>query len=298
MRVRGRRSGALSSAVIACVAAVPLGAQTRALEFDRPESWGMKFNTSISLFSGFGVPEPLEPGAFEISGEVSNIPQLSDAERRIGFVGTKLEDMNKSQVFGRIRARLGLGGGWSAEVGVVPPVTVGGAKPLMFAAAIGGPVLEDDRYRVGLRVHGQYGRVQGDITCDIETVAAGLNSPGNPFNCEEVSDDEAVHRYGGVEVSASLPQGSWEPYVALSGNYIDAEFRVDALYSGTMSAEVLTTSGTTVSAALGAAFEATEALRINVEGFYTPLSVVRPPETASGSQDLFNVRAMVSYRVR
>jgi len=258
----------------------------------------MKYAVAIASFNGFGVPERLSPGAFQIGAEAANIPQLSDAERRVGFDGTKLEDMNKSRVFGRLRAQLGIGGGWSVEVGLVPPLTVGGAKPLMVAGALGGPVLETEAVRVGVRAHGQVGRIQGDITCDAETVAAGVGSPGNPFNCEAVSADEVVHRYGGLELSVALPLGSWEPFVSVSGNYIDSEFRVNARYSGVVSTQVLTTAGATVSASAGAVVHVSEAASFSVGGYYTPLSVVRPPATVSEREGLFNVHVILSYRVR
>ncbi len=291
------RRAVQSAAVAVMVCTMPMSAQTRDLDFDRPEAWGMKYAATLASFTGFGVPSAIGSGVFEVGVEGAYIPQLSDTERRVGFDGTKLEDMNKSRVFGRVRARLGVGGGWAAELGLVPPLSVGGAKPLMIAAALGGPIVDSDALRVGVRGHGQLGRVQGDITCDEATVAAGLNSAGNPFNCEDKSDDEVVHRYGGVELSAALPRGSWEPYVAVSANYVASEFRVNARYSGIVSTEILKTSGATASASLGVAFAVTEAMRLSVEGLVSPLSVIRPPQTSAGSETFFNVRAMASYRV-
>lgn len=280
------------------VAPATAGAQTTALEFDRPEAWAMKFAVGVATFTGFGVPVELEDGEFEVGVEVGNVPRLSDAERRVGFNGTKLEDMNKSPVFARIRGRFGVGAGWAAELGFVPPVRVEGAQPLMLAGALGGVLTESYSYRVGARIHGQIGRIRGDITCDEATVAAPPNTPANEFSCEAVSNDEMVHAYSGVEVSASWLLGSVEPYLTVSGTYVDAEFRVDAQYAGLASNEIFTANGGTLAGALGAAIALSDEARMAVEVFYTPLSVVRPPETDSGVEGLFNVRALFSYAFR
>ena len=39
------------------------------LDFDRPESWAMKYVTSVTLATGFGVPRALKPGSLEIGFE-------------------------------------------------------------------------------------------------------------------------------------------------------------------------------------------------------------------------------------
>jgi hypothetical protein len=63
---------------------------------------------------------------------------------------------------------------------------VGGVKPNLFAAGIGRPFTLSDQWRLGLRGYGQFGTIKGDITCDADTVAAGLDPERNPFLCEEV----------------------------------------------------------------------------------------------------------------
>ena len=275
-----------------------LQGQGRELAFDRPEAWGMKYGTSLALFTGFGAPREVEKGSIELGLEMAHVPHLSDAQRRIGFDGIKLEDMNKTAVFARFRARLGIGSGWGASVGIVPPVEVGGAKPLMVSASVGGPVVDGERLRVGVRGFGHIGRIEGDITCDAETVAAGVDPIRNAFNCAEVSEDELKQRVGGLEISGALPLGTVEPYVAVGINYLDTSFQVHAFYSGSTSDELLETSGVTLSGSLGVAVEAAESLRLTAEAFYTPLSVVRPPETGANNDGLFHLRGMISYKVR
>ena len=48
----------------------------------------------------------------------------------------------------------------------------------------------------------------------------------------------------------------------------------------------------------GANYIATDKWRITGEVFYTWLSVVRPPNTATGNDGLLNFRFLVSYRIR
>ncbi|MEZ4416786.1 MAG: hypothetical protein R3E10_13640 [Gemmatimonadota bacterium] len=268
------------------------------LGFDCPESWGMKYYTSVSLFTGLGVPERRAAGSFELGFEGGWVPQLSDDERRLGFNGTKLEDTNKTPVFGRIRATVYGPGGLSVSAGVVPPLEVGGAKPLLFDAALGLPLVERDALRVGGRVYGQVGTVQGDITCDAQTVSYGSDPVRNPFLCEEPSEDEVTQRYAGVELSAAFPHGALEPYVAASVNYLDMVFEVRARYSGVTDRRDMQASGVTYAGAAGLRYRLSEALSLTGELFYTPLGIVRPPATVAATEALLNARAMVSWRVR
>lgn len=286
------------SGLTAAVSPDDLHAQTSELAFDRPESWGMKFGTSLAMFTGFGAPGATEPGSLELGLEVAHVPQVSDEQRRVGFNGNKLEDMNKSRFFARLRAQLGIGGDWAVSLGVVPPVELGGATPLMVSAAVGGPVATTESARIGLRGYGHLGRIDGDITCDAETVAAGADSVRNQYNCQAISDDRLTQRYVGAEVSAAFPQGDWEPYVGVAINYLDTSFQVDAMFANTTSRELLETNGVTFSGTAGVSVAVSEAVRLAAEAFYTPLSVVRPPSTDSGRDGLFNLRAMVSYQVR
>ena len=258
----------------------------------------MKYGTSLSIFTGFGAPRETETGAVEVGFEVGHVPEVSDRQRRIGFNGTKLEDMNKTALLGRVRASIGVGGGWRAEVGFVPPVEVGGATPLMASLGLGGPLYSSGTVRVGVRGYGHVGRFRGDITCDAETVAAGIDPVRNEFNCQAVSEDELRQRFVGAELSGALPLGVVEPYAAVGVNYLDTGFQVSAIYAGTDSQELLETSGFTVSASVGVAVELAESVRLSAEAFYSPLDVVRPPASASGNDGLFNLRALLSYRVR
>ncbi len=300
-----RRILGLALAVTAACA-TPAGAQfvnrdTETLEFDRPESWGMKYYASLALLTSMGVPEKRAKGTIDLGFEGSYVPQLSDEERRIGFNGSKLEDVNKTSVFGRIRGSVGLGKGLALELGYTPPLEVGGAKPNIFAIALGRPFDLSPSWRLGVRAYGQIGTIEGDITCSADEVAAGDDPQQNPFQCVEPSQDESRQKVAGLELVAGYDgESRFKPYVGLGLNYMDLEFQVNALYSDGLVEDHITqlSDGTTVSATAGLTFEASKSWRITGEIFYSWLSIVRPPASASANEGFFNGRVFVSYRVR
>jgi hypothetical protein len=86
--------------------------------------------------------------------------------------------------------------------------------------------------------------------------------------------------------------------VGLAINYLDLEFQVDALHSGVHDRTLQITDGATVYLTGGATYAAGERWRFTGELFYSWLSVVRPPQTDSENDGLFNFRFLVSYRIR
>ncbi|MEE8138878.1 MAG: hypothetical protein V3T81_08450 [Thermoanaerobaculia bacterium] len=274
---------------------------TEDLDFDRPESWAMKYFTSVTLFTGMGVPRRMEPGSVEVGLEAGWVPTLSDRERTVGFSGTKTEELNRTSLFGRPRVQVGLPHGLSLTLSWVPPIEMSGVEPNLLAAALGRPLHDSDRWRLGLRVYAQYGTLEGDLTCSEGDVAGGDDPARNPFRCEVPSDDEMTLRSGSLEVSAAFPIGDrdqFEPYVALAGHYMDLDFQVNARYSGIIDHTLLLTDGVTASLTGGVRYTVSDRIGLSGEVFFTQLDVVRPPETRSRSEDLVNVRALVTYRVR
>ena len=302
---RGLARASIAAAVLAAVAgaahAQPVFAPREDLDFDRPEAWAMKYFTSVTLLSGLGVPRALPPGAIELGFEGGWIPSLSEDERRVGFYGTKVEDLNKTSVFGRPRLTVGLPASFSLTVAWAPPVEVGGVEPNFVSLSVGRPVWEGERLRLGLRLHGQDGSIKGDITCPGEAVAAGDDPVANPFNCQEPSEDETTVRYAGLEAGAAFAldrEERAEGHLAISLNYLDPEFQVDAVYAGFHDRTLQLTHGTTWSLAAGLSYSAGERTRLAVEAFYTPLDIVRTMGAEKSSEDLFNVRALLALRLR
>jgi len=305
MTTLGRSVLALGMA-LAVASAAPARAQSvvseaETLDFDRPESWGMKYYASLALLTSMGVKEKRAAGSVDLGFEGSYVPQMSDEQRRIGFNGTKLEDVNKTSFFGRIRGSVGLGKGLALELGYTPPIEVGGAKPNILALGLARPFDLSRTWRLGVRGYGQIGTIEGDITCSADEVAAGDDVQQNPFQCVEPSEDESRQKVIGLELVAGYDGDSrFKPYVGLGLSYMDLEFQVNALYSDGLVEDhnLQLTSGTTVSATAGLTFEANARWRVTAELFYAWLRVTRPPSTTSGNEGFFNGRVFVSYRIR
>ena len=292
--------------LLAAVLSTSAGAQSvidihEDLDFDRPEAWALKYFSSATQLSSLGVPDRRKAGSIELGVEAGWLPSLSEEERRVGFYGVKVEDLNKTPVFARPRLVVGLPAAFTLTLGWVPPVEVGGTKPNLVSLAIGRPLFEGRSWRLGARLAGQAGEIEADITCDSDTVAAGDDPIENPFRCEEPSQDRVTLRYVGFDLNASFvagAKGKLEPYGSVFVAFIDPEFQVDARYNGLIDRTLQTTDGTTYSFALGARYAAAEAWGLAAEAFYTPLTMVRRPDAEEESQDFFNLRLLVTYRVR
>ncbi len=294
-------AGVLLLASTAALRAQAVLENSQNLDFDRPEAWAMKYFASVSMLTGLGTPRALEPSRVYLELEGAWVPSLSESERTVGFNGTKVEDLNRSSVFLRPRAVIGLPHKYSLTLSWVPPIEVNGVKPNLFGIAIGRPVHEARSWRIGLRGYAQYGILQADFTCPEDVVAAGRDPVQNPFNCVEPSNDEQKIGAIGAELSwgyRASGSGRWEPHLGLSANYLDMEFQVDARHSGFVDRTVLLADGWTFSVTAGITYHATSRWKLVGEAFYSPLDVVRPPSGSTQNDALLNIRSMVSYRIR
>lgn len=281
----------------------PLHAQTlidgtEDLDFDRPESWAMKYYGSVSLLTGLGAPQELAPGEVLVGLEGSWLPTLSEEERRVGFFGSKEEDLNRTAVFGRGRLLVGLPGSFVLTAGYTPPVEIDGVEPHLLAVGLGRTLWSRGRWRLGATLHGGLGRFEGDVTCSRDDVAAGDDPQGNPFGCLEPSHDEMEVRYGGLEVTNRLELRRAVPYLSLLVHRFDSEFQVDARYRSVVDRTLLRTDGWAWGATAGLAWRASERVRLGAEAFYSPLEVFRGPGERTQTDALFHARALVTYRVR
>ncbi len=286
-------------------AAQPVLDVEQRLDFDRTESWAMKYFTSVALFTGLGAPRALAPGELEVGVEVDWVPALSAAERTVGFNGTKTEDLDKTEVFGRPRLTVGLPGRVTLTGSYVPPVELFGVEPHLVAVAFARPLAAARRFRLGGRLYFQYGTLEGDFTCSDEDAAGGDDPVLNPFRCEAPSSDEMTLRAAGFELSAAFPLagpgaggGRLEPYLAIGATTMDLDFRVDARYSGIIDRTLLLTDGETLYATAGLTYRTGRRTRLAAEAFYTPLDVVRPPDPRTRTESLLNLRLLASYRLR
>lgn len=294
--------------VLAVGAAAPAAAQPvldfrEELEAERPEAWAMRWFAAALAPSGFGAPVDRVGGEVELGVEAGWLPTLSERERTVGFHGTKTEDLNRSSVFGRLRGEVGLGAGFTARVGWIPPVEVDGMKPNLVSVAVARPLLVRGRFRLGAALLADWGTIEGDLTCDAASAAAGDDPVANPFGCEVPSNDEQRLTAYGLEAAASWELGAarrWRAHVAASLRRLDAELRVDARYAGLIDRSVLAYEGTEWSVGAGVSRRSGERLRLALDAVYSPLEVVRDPFGRGPTENdaLFNVRLLVAWRVR
>src|SRR5260370_38612940 len=111
----------------------------------RPGGGGPKFFISQWLFGGLQPPDVSEvhrAGSISVGLETDWIPALDDGQRRIGFNGTKLEDLNKAPVLVRPVVRIGLPWKLTGVVAATPPWEAVGGTPHLLAFGLGRPLLE------------------------------------------------------------------------------------------------------------------------------------------------------------
>lgn len=287
-------------AAIGLVAAAPLAATTFELDDTRTEAWAMRWLAALATPTAFGVAEQGEAWKLDFTLEGGFIPSLSEDERRVGFNGTKVEDLNRAPLFARPVVRLRLPADFTASAGWVPPIELDGIEPNLLSLALERPLWSGARARVGARLFALTGDIEGDITCPEDEVEAGDDPVGNPFLCEEVSNDTMSIDSWGFELGyAYRPAAAWELFASALWQQIDGEFQVRASYAGVVDRDKLLHEGDDVAFTAGAAWWPAERWRIAGELFYSPLDVVRDPSgrAASENDPLFNFRLAVSWHL-
>lgn len=279
--------------------APPVIEGTREIDFDRPEAWAMKWTASLMMLTSLGAPRVREPGEIELGLELDWVPTLSEDQRRVGFNGTKVEDINRLSVLPRPRLAVGLGRAGTLELAYLPPVTIEGVTANLLSIALEVPVLSPGRWIFAVRGHGQIGTVEGDITCPAAEAAIPPGDPGNEFGCMERSTDTAtLDAFGfGLTAGYRIP-GTRETDLSFGvfGTNMDLAFQVDALTFGVRDRTRLVTDGWTAAVTAGISLPLSSSFRLAAEGFYSPLDVARPPASESENDALFNIRTMISYR--
>lgn len=293
--------------LLACLVCVPLAATaqevirgTEHLDSDRPEAWAMSYFTSVTLLSAFNAPHSREPGSIELGAELGWVPSQSDAQRRVGSNGTKEEDLNKAPLFGRPRVTVGLPGRFALTLSYLPPIRIFGVKPNLFAFALERPLYESDTWTFGVRMYGQIGDAEGAFTCPAEAAKFPPGSPENVYGCDRRSRDKSTQAYGGLEFSGAYRIEQWgglTPYLAVAGNFLDTQVRVDARTFGVEDRTRLVSETWTFSLSAGFLYPLADKLNLSVGMFYSPLWVTRPPATTSENDGLLNVRALLSYQL-
>jgi hypothetical protein len=261
----------------------------------RPEAWAMNYMAAATLMTAFGATPPLAPGQWQIGADLGHIPRLDDSQQHVGFIGTKQEDLNRSPVFGRVRALVGLTGGFVAEVGYTPPLTIDGTKPSdMWALSLGRRMYERDAFSVSLRGFAQYGRVHGDITCPGRLANADTES--NPYGCRAPSDDRLLTRLYGIDATGAWRAGGWDLHGTLGYARTDLEVQVDALTFDFRDRSLLKSKASWPYLALGANHDIDRNWKAGAELLYAPLKVQREIDGSTERDPLTSLRLRLSYR--
>jgi len=262
---------------------------------DSPEGWAMRYFAGTTLMTSFGGTENLAPWRWSGAVELGSIPHLSALQQHVGFGGSKREDLNKSPVFGRLRFTLGLPGEWVAELGYTPPLQLAGSQARnVFVAAIGRRFIEHDSLSLSMRVLGQVGKVDGDITCP-RRATENVDPVTDPFDCRAPSQDTFTANYYGVDATLGWSAGDWKVYGSAGIVRARLDVQVDAFVALTHDRSRITSNGNLRWLTFGARYGIDPRASVAVEMLYVPLDVRRPPEAAGVSDPLWSVRGQFRY---
>jgi hypothetical protein len=268
------------------------------LATDRPEAWAMHYVSATSFMTAFGASPDLTPGEWRLAGELAHVPRLSETQQQVGFLGEKAEDLNKSPVFGRVRASVGLPAGWIAELGYTPPLTINGTRTHdLFALALGRTLVARESWSVSARLFGQHGSVTGDITCPEQRVGP-FDPERNPFGCRAASHDRLALNHYGVDATLATRRDSWAGHATLGLVRNEPTVQVDARVFSVIDRSRLVGRGVLPYVALGVTRELSPRWAVAAEVLHVPLDLRR--EVGAGVDDdaYTALRLRLEWRVR
>jgi hypothetical protein len=276
--------------------AQPVVRADEVLDADRPEAWAMQYLAAAALPAGYGAAPPLAPGRWELAAEFAHIPALDTDQRRVGFDGTKVENLNTAPLVGRVRAGVGLPGRFRLEAGWTPPLAIDGARPhALFSLALARPLVARVSWSLHARAFAQHGSVTGDFTCPREL--AGVADPQrNPYGCEAASHDRFRLRQRGLEAQLAWTRGRWTAHAALGAMRNDASVQVDALTAGVRDRSRLDVDATRPFVALGAERAIGAHWRASLHWLRVPLDVRRGTDAPRERDDYGAVRVALAWR--
>jgi hypothetical protein len=281
--------------------AQPVVEETIDLEFDRPESWAMRFFAGVTLPMESAVGRDLRPGGVAFELEAITIPSLSREQRTIGFDGMKEEDLNKLPLLGRGRIVVGLPYGFHATAGWVPPLEIGGVKGNLISVGVGREVRLGGAWTASARAFAQDGSIRGAFTCWDDVLRHPPASSGNPFGCEDLSKDEYSLSVAGGELQIARTivfAGAPQVYAGAAAAAMDAEFQVSALRSGFLDRTLLRSDGTVVTYTAGARWRLPSGITVGGEIVYAPLEVDRNDSRGTIEDPLVNFHFVIGMRAR
>jgi hypothetical protein len=266
------------------------------LDSDRPEAWSMNYFVASSLLTSTGEAPSLESGQWMVGLDIAQVPRLSDDEQRVGFNGVKQEDLNRSPVFGRVRAWVGLPAGWVGEIGYTPPLRIEDTQPRHFLAlAIGRRLLARGPFTLSWRVFGQHGDVEGDITCPARL--AGIDDfTVNPYGCHAPSQDVASLNDYGTDLTWAWSARPWQWYVETAVVRTETQVQVDAYTYDVHDRSRLVAHDVLPFVAAGVQREIGTRWAWDAEVLFVPLTVRWSAGAPSQRDDFLDLRFQLRYR--
>ena len=267
------------------------------VDFSSPEGWGMAFMTTSTQNLGQMPPHSVNIKDISISAELSSIPRLSKEQQKIGFGGFKDEDLNKSPVFGRLRANIGLPWNLDAEISWTPPLQINDSKPdHLWGAALSKPLINNEKISIGLRLFLLRGSVTASVTCSADTIKFAPYTLENTAGCVGLSGDKLQMDHEGVEVFVSFNNSSAiSPWISLASSNIDNSVKIDAPLEVGRERATIYSSGSIQTFSFGFNYDISENWRFNASSSYTPLDVQRPNDN-SDNDNFWNVRVGITTR--
>lgn len=265
---------------------------------DRPETWALRHAAAATYFTSTGATPALAAGEWGLAVDLAQVPHLGRRERTVGFEGSKLEDLNKSPVFGRLRGALGLPAGWVVELGYTPPLEVEGVRADdLVALAVGRRLLQRGAFSLSSRLFGQSGGIEGDITCAAE-LAGNPDAIANPYGCQAPSRDRVRLRYHGLDLTGAWERGPWSWHASAGITRTELAVRVDALTFDVRDRSRLSSREDGGYLALGGARRIGPRWRVAAEVLHVPLSVRRGPQAPREREPFTGLRLQFGYAPR
>jgi hypothetical protein len=205
--------------LLAVLGAAPLAAQgTCVAAPGSPEAQTMGTKSVAIAFTPTRGPGHTTAGRVELGLGVLTVPEVNQdalAPTTCGS-GESLSNTNQLVVAAQPRVRVGLGKGFAAEAGWIPPIAVNGVSANIVGLGadwssppMGGVLIAN------LSLNASFGTVKGSFTCDDKDVLNPANScyQGTP------SDDSFMPAVYGADLAlgASFSEGTVRPY--LGGGY-------------------------------------------------------------------------------
>lgn len=290
------------SAILSLALVLPARAQVvvtdhEDLAFDRPEAWALAYTGAAGLFLGVTAPRSVEPGDIYFGASAGTIPHIDREDTRVGFNGTKFEDLNKSPVFGRLRFWVGLPWDWTLELGWTPPLEIDGVRADgVYGLALERPLLQRGRWRLGARLFAQAAHFEGDITCPESILRFEPGSPQNPFGCRAASRDDVELDHYGIELSGAYQLSNhWTSFAGVAFTRLDGFVQINAPVFSVIDRSTRATEGNLKTYRLGLTYDAAQNWLLTLSADYTPLQVRRPPLFESETDPFWSVRLIGRY---